>query len=849
MSKIINTIKRAAYAALAFQFVCYAAYAADISDNISEADILVLDEVDVVESYKELNKSGRTEIPREYIENLPKGNANITDLLRMAPSVQFNESYRSSLTGGEIAPEELSISGGKPYENLFLVDGMNNTSILNPADFSPYDTDSIGGYSQKIFLDSSIVEKMTVYDSNVPASFSGFMGGVVDIKTRMPEKEFSGGVSYRTTRSEWAEIIVDGTLEDKYKFENSENSFKQPRFEKHFVNFYVDVPVTENTGFLIFYSRNESTIPLKFFDGWKEQSRVSENVFFKGVHNIDGGRYLEFSLSYMPYEGIYFTPNTLNSEFTIESGGFAGVAKYVREEGENKLSVSVDAASTESSKTAPNELKAWIASGSKPWGYLVETEIGNDGNPDNITSGVSREGGYGTVEQEEKALNLKLDHAIGSYRFGGEHLLSYGAVYSFISGRYYRPEDAYSYSGARLSADVVCNGDTGTCVDGEQYFYKRSITPATDVDADINEYSFYVQDDWTAGKFNLRIGLRLSYDDYMENANIAPRTRLQYDLFNNDNTVFSVGYNRYYSGNLLYNKLREGIAPSYEERRSTYQNQLLEWGETTDGGDIKHNFANLETPYTDEYATAVDQSLFGGVLSLQYIQRETKDAFARMKTETQADGYKHYFLTNNGRSKYRSVQVKWNKFWKNHSFMANAMWHESETSNKTYDSDDLEDMDDEILYKGKLIKRYDKPKDNYNRPIVANIAYTGKFFDRLVISPVFNFRGAYRQVVLTDDAYPAGTTGEDDPITGDPVYKYVEKYEEEKFDVSYTLDCAVSWVQPLKRKQKLTFTVEVYNVFNSKNEIGKSDDRTDTTEYKNEYEIGRQFWAGVAYEF
>ncbi len=62
---------------------------------------------------------------------------------------------------------------------------------------------------------------------------------------------------------------------------------------------------------------------------------------------------------------------------------------------------------------------------------------------------------------------------------------------------------------------------------------------------------------------------------------------------------------------------------------------------------------------------------------------------------------------------------------------------------------------------------------------------------------------------------------------------------------SYTLDCSVSWEQPLKRRQKLTATVEVTNVFNAKNEAGQSS----SDERKKYYEIGRQFWAGVAYEF
>lgn len=839
MSALVH-IRRAVLTALLISFYCLSASAADNTseEKYTADDVFILDDVEVRERFREKNVSGKTEITREYIDLLPKGNGNITDLLRMAPSVQFDESYRSSLTAGEIKPEELSISGGKPYQNLYMVDGMNNSSILDPAGDSIYRVNDVGGHAQKFFIDSSIVEKITLFDSNVPASYGGFLGGAVDVRTRMPAKEFGGKISYRTTRSEWTELHVDP--DNRERFESSSNSKNQPKFEKHFYTATLDVPVTDNTGFLLSYSRNESTIPLRSFGRWENDYRRSENFFIKGVHNIDGSSYLEVLASYTPYEAETFLANTRNSRYTVNSGGYSGVLNYVREKNDSKLTLHFDISASENSKEANDIYKAWVASGSKPWGYTVDSESGSG-------ESFSREGGYGSIDKTEEAATFKIDHTVGKFKLAGLHSLSYGASVTRSGGTFDRANDGIVYNGAVLNADVICGGSTDTCVDGEQYFSKREITPATYVEAELNEYSFYIEDDYSVGRFGLRAGLRFSYDDYMENFDIAPRLKASYDIFGDKKTVVFTGFNRYYGTTLLLNKLRAGRTPSYTEFRTTYQNQLVDWMATTDASYIKYNYADLKTPYTDEYSVGADQELFGGLLSLQYIERHGKDDFATTKTDAQADGYFHYYLNNNGESTYRSVQLKWNRAWKNHSVMFNAMWQESETSNDSYNDEyDLEDLEKLIVYNGKIIQVKDKPKDNFNRPIVFNIAYTGTFFERLIISPVFNFRGAYRQIVLVDDNYPVEHTGEYDPGSGEPIYNYADKYEEKKRDVSYTLDCSVAWVQPLKGKQKVTFNVEVYNVFDTKNKIGKSDESSGTA---TEYELGRQFWAGVAYEF
>jgi beta-galactosidase beta subunit len=809
---------------------------ADDNTTYDVEDLYELEQVEVRHKIED-SQIGKTEIPREIIKSLPIGNGNITDLLRIAPGVQFDENYRSSATGGEIAPAGISISGGKTYDNLFLIDGIRNSSLLDPGSDNPNLAADVPGHPQKFFVDTWLVEDFTLYDSNVPASFDGFTGGVVDVATRRPGNKFGGSLSYRTTRSEWTEIYVDRN--ESASFANSGDQNRQPNFEKNFFSIALDVPVTERTGFLVNYKRNESTIPLKYFDGWKEQERLSESFFIKGVHNIDGSSYIDAVFSTSPYENRYFIKHTKDSQYIIEGGGYFTAVNYYNEKNDQKFKLHADYSYAENNRRAPNIFRAWMASDEKKWGLPTDTTT-ND-----MT--LSPEGGWGNIDKSEESFNLALDHTLKEFEFLGNHLVSYGLSYTHTKGEFNRKTDAIVYNGFVQSNEVICNGNSFICVDGEQYLSRRQVTPATYVTAEINEVSAYLEDSWTIDKFNLRAGIRVTNDDFMNNTNFAPRLQLQYDIFGNNNTVFLVGYNRYYSGNLLANKLREGRAPSFVETNHTWLNVIQDWSGSSDGVKTSYNYQELNTPYKDEYVAGVTQGLFGGALNIKYIERIGKDEFAKQRNEVSSDGIIYHTLNNNGESEYRSVQVKWQRAWKNHNLMMNATWQESTTSNDNYDDNfDLEDMEKFVIYKGSKIKVSEMPKDNFNRPVVLNLAYTGRFFEQLVLSSAVKYRTAYKQIELIDSNYFTGYTEVNQ--WGETVNITANAYDETEVDPSLTVDLSLAWEQPIFRDHKITFSVEIYNIFNEKNRVGKSNSSSGVNSYET-YEMGRQFWAGVSYDF
>ena len=164
--------------------------------------------------------NGNTHYTSESIERLPTGNGNISDLLRTNPAVRMDSTQSTSLNQGDIRPEKISIHGASPYQNAYLIDGISATNNLNPANESDASSaTNISGMSQGYYLDVSLLDNVTLYDSFVPVEFGRFNGGVIDAKIkRFNADDSSVKLGYRTTRSDWLTSHID---------ENNKSAFNQ----------------------------------------------------------------------------------------------------------------------------------------------------------------------------------------------------------------------------------------------------------------------------------------------------------------------------------------------------------------------------------------------------------------------------------------------------------------------------------------------------------------------------------------------------------------------------------------------------------------------------------------------
>lgn len=206
--------------------------------------------------------NGNTHYTSESIERLPTGNGNISDLLRTNPAVRMDSTQSTSLNQGDIRPEKISIHGASPYQNAYLIDGISATNNLNPANESDASSaTNISGMSQGYYLDVSLLDNVTLYDSFVPVEFGRFNGGVIDAKIkRFNADDSKVKLGYRTTRSDWLTSHIDENNKSAFNQGSSGSTYYSPDFKKNFYTLSFNQELADNFGVTAGLSRRQSDI-------------------------------------------------------------------------------------------------------------------------------------------------------------------------------------------------------------------------------------------------------------------------------------------------------------------------------------------------------------------------------------------------------------------------------------------------------------------------------------------------------------------------------------------------------------------------------------------------------------
>lgn len=764
--------------------------------------------------------TGQSHLDQATLQALPAGDGTVNGLLQTLPGVQVNEQANSSLQGGEILPPLISISGGKLEQNNFRIDGLGNNSLLDPLANDPSSPTHVPGNPQELFLDSSLVDSVTVYDHNVPARFGSFTGGVVDVKTRDPRAELGGALRYRTTRDAWTRFHV--AEEDQAKFDTPTSETYQPHFTKHVGGAEFDLPLGPQTGLLAAYAVSYARIPLSLLGSEKDQSRRSDNYLLKLVHRPTPRDKVTLQLLHTPYRAHYFIKNAQSSNFTLDGGGTSASLAYRRRQaGGGRLELHAGFRDSENSRQAPTDFFTWKVSPTKPWGDLVGSRS-------------SFEGGFGDLEMRQRTLEASGDWESGWLSVGDwRHRFSAGLGGARVRGTYHRPETSYAFKTAKVDPAVICQAGDVACIEGEQWLSARSVYRATKATVDLTQAHLYLDDRQQLGRLELRPGVRLSWDDFTENTNLAPRFAASYDLTGKGRSVLIAGWNRYYGQTLLTYKLQEAIGPAITETRTTPDPTA--WAPKTPIFPSAISYSQLDTPYVDELVAGFDQALWGGLAKARYIQRDGFDEFAREIDPvdfTQPQQVRSIRLNNNGRSHYRSYRLSWERAWSRQALDCNLAYQENSTTNETYaDTLELEDLATLVWYDGQLVALEDLPRTDFNRGWTANLTYQVELPWHFRFSNVTRYRSGYRGYKKTSDVKTVG--GQDYAI-----------YARVKWPSATTFDWRLDWSAPLWAEQTLQLTLEIYNVFDHANHVVDANQSTSS-----QYALGRQFWAGAEYRF
>lgn len=853
---------RKAYLVLAMAALApFAAYAAE--NDIAPADVHTKNPTQtgadqggedtlIVRSTPTSQTMGTQIITAEQISKMPTRNGSVTELLKNNPNVQFANAADNGNTQGEIQPENVSFHGEKFYQNNYMIDGLSNNNTINPganggdltADPDGYSpTDLPAGGAQSFWINSELIESVEVFDSNIAAKYGDFTGGVVDAKLKDPDlQKASGRVSFRTTSDSLTEYHVDETIQED--FNQASSLYYQPKFTKKFYSATINQPLSDKAGLIFSYNRQESEIPYyhSIIGAWENQKRLAETFLLKGNYLADNGDTFRATAMYSPHESTYLKRNVKNGAFTNEGGGYrfnvewehladwgklSSLVGYQHEQNHIEHAADYYASWYSRYKNEESDQINWYSSGS-------ETAANRSGYY----------GGYGEFETEKNTYTAKQNYEFNPFRLAQlNHQIDLGWQLDLYDASYRRFRDVYlGRSTPTWDSSTVCQAGDSLCIDGEQYYKSRTLYPARSVKGNYTNYAAYLQDSMTWGRLEVTPGLRVSYDNYLENVNIAPRLAASFDVFGDRKSRIFAGANRYYAQNMLAYKLRSGISQYYVETRTDASSPWVSSDLTTSSYD--YDVSNLKTPYSDELNLGLSQRILDTVWTVKYVHRDGKNQFGRSST-TDENGKKYYVLTNEATTqgdtvsltiepispyKFKYADVNWS---------LGANYSNNKSSSQTYYDQSSSD-DNMVIFKGKLMEKGDMDALDYNTPWTV-------FLNVDTHIPLLNLNWSQRLGYTS--GYTGYSTSTETCVEGNIICgNYTGNatlYTEEKYDDYFSYDWRLMYNQPIFKDQSLQISLDILNVFNTAVETHKSTSSSSATTYK----TGRQIWLGASWSW
>jgi hypothetical protein len=779
--------------------------------------------------------AGQTVYNRDTLRATPGGNGDIGSALVRHGSVQFDDAQLSADTAGDIAPANISIHGAKFYDNQFVLDGASMSSTISGGVKSPGTvTDTPDAeHAQGLAIDTSMLCKLTVLDSNIGADYGRFVGGVVEAEVCAPRKQFGGGISLEHTSSKWTERKNgDNSL--------STDASKQQDFDKWTLRSNFEAQVSDRVGLVGSFSRKQSSIPLRAYkSGYESSTDANEknvehqidNYYLKGFFDLGRGAKADASVAYAPSTSDMFVADHKDSGYQNRSGGVTATAGLSHWVGTSQLRHRLSWRSLESSKISDqDDKKFWRRNAEKMWAKGATVQ----------------EGGTGDVEQTENVLGYKLDVDLMERKIAGAvNKLKVGAEYEHNNFSYSRESQHYNYlTSINTSAipGVALNYTTTTCMtaagtldtelcsmDGAkgQFQNLRNKYRVGSFDYRADYFALYAQNETRWEQWTVNLGLRAERFSDAEEMTWAPRFNAAYQT--QQGGLLSVGLNRYYGQTLkmyrIYDK-KSALNSGYEYRRVDSNGLLSDWSSVADQA-VPTEYASLRTPYADEISLGYAQTWGNGLWKFKYVHRAGEDEVGRHGSGIQ--------WANVGRSRANTYSIDVETVeplqFKSTSTHLAAVFDYSTRRTNIADWNETNahgtlGHDLQVWYGGDLIMKYDLPADNYRRPWTLRLMSSTTFKDSGVrVDGIVRLRRSYQKQM------EAGT--------GDGGYKIWQSVDMPK---TVNFDLRVSKVWALSQGRSLNAELTLENVFNRSNANGY-----DSNGYL--FEKGRQATVRVGYQF
>ena len=777
--------------------------------------------------------SGVSVIGEAAVAAHQNGSGDPMDILHLLPNVRFDLNYesvdRDSLQ--DLRPADISISGGRPFENLFRLEGVRISNVMDVTNDNSANMYEIAGASpQTVFIDPALIGALEVHDSNVSARFGDFSGGVVDTVIRDPGEEYAATLRFGYENEDLVEYIYDDAVDVS-------GADAPPTFERWRLHGTVDMPVTENFSLLAGFGRSRARVDYPVSDnyggGYRGTRSTSDNFTLKGVYDFSGTLSLNASIIYSPYESEYSNANGADNLITSQGGGLTLKSELAGVTGETDWSVSLAYVDADMSRDGPP----------------THTNFPSDApSVDYCTGSTCSNGGFGDLEQHQR--DIQLEAEFNRPFMGGT--LSGGGEYSHTTAERERSEDVFYYlSSDGFNPATVCADPQNdpACIDGEVALTRRIQLSQFDAEVELNQASAWIEDERTFGPLDVRTGLRWTHDDFLDNNDFAGRLSAVWE-FREDWTLTG-GLNRYYAGDFVGYAIREHYPDliTYERDGTVSGGSIIfspaDWEVTRVSHANKYRQADLETPYSDEATLALTFPAWTGVGRIKAVQRWHRNQIVRQprtRVEESDDTGSFlrtvYYPSNAGKTDYVGVSAEWSGSWRNHALTLNANWSETRNNNESF-SDYFDELDgegmllDRVIYNDEIVTlaylQSMANQDNFGTPFTANASLVSSWFDDALTTTLWlSWRGEYETIADTGVNETRDSVRYDvyDIVTRDP-------YLETDVYVDYTLP-ATSWGE-------VGLEARISNLFN---ELPHTDFSS-----SNPWQRGRTIWLGVNYTY
>lgn len=808
--------------------------------------------------------SGRTTFSESAISILQPGFGDPNLLFETLPNVQYdgNRDRLTNNTVQDLSPAQFSIAGGRVYENQFVIDGVGTNSVMDSVSDNFNNFNEVVGHSQTVYLDPSILREAAIYDSNVPAEFGGFTGGVVSYRVRDPQPGFGFSAAYSHTSSAWTQYLVaEENITDPMP--------RRPEFEQTRLNVRADVPVSGRVGTLFAFTRSKASVRKPpdqslFGEDIRGSNSTLDNYLARVRWDVSDETRINVQTLWTPYEREFLRFDT----DTFKGGGTTTFVELDQIFLQSELTVKLAHTTNDNSRT------------SAPAFFIFQNTESIDWVPDGRRSG--QLGGFGDLDVSQRDVSL---NATQHFLFDAFDL-RVGLQASRIRAHRSRPENNFTFRNGVLLGDRVADDGTElrvrlaegvdledpSIIPDEQILTQRIDYLAHEATVHLNTlglWTEYARDFFLFDRLDIRArwGLRHDYDEFLGNHNFAPRLSTVFGLPWDAN--LTIGINRYYSRNMVAYKLRESYPDEFvydripeitrdftEDFTGIIETRVYsdEWRLRQHNRSPRFSQSDLNTPYSDEFSAAVTFPFLRGQGRVRVMRRENRDEFVRSEgirdTFITEDGLERsfiqYFVTNRGFTNYESLSLEWQGNWQGFTFDINATF--SKTQNGGADSffsvvGDGDDTADELIfYNGEVIRFGELSfiRDNFATPAIVNTNITRGFFEnRFVANLNLRYRAAFDSIEasLIPNVDRSALINETVVVDGETF----DVYQDVRNPAILRANVNLSWNFLRTRHGNWHADLRVRNVTNS---IPRT-----TATSANPYQRGRSFWLEVKYRF